>query len=171
VTGVQTCALPISLEEVVEAELLLHVVDLSHPLASEHILSVNSVLAELGTSNKCMLMVFNKIDCTAAADLLGHYLERFPNSVGVSARTGEGIPALLAKLGSLLSSDRELVTLVIPHHEAAVIAKLHLTAQIVERDYSGSSAKFKAHIPRRLRGEFERFIEPKATVFAFMASP
>jgi GTPase len=152
------------LEEVVEAELLLHVVDLSHPLAREHILSVNSVLAEIGTSNKRMLMVFNKIDCAGAADLLGHYLERFPNSVGVSAKTGEGIPALLTKLGGLLSYDRELVTLAIPHNEAAVIARLHLTAQIVERDYSGRSAKFKAHIPRRLRSQFERFIAPKALV-------
>jgi GTPase len=155
-----------TLEEVVEAELLLHVVDLNHPLVREHILSVNSVLAEIGTSNKCMLMVFNKIDCTGAADLLGQYLERFPNSVGVSAKTGEGIPALLTKLGSLLSSDRELVTLGIPHHETAVIARLHLTAQILERDYSGGSAKFEARIPRRLRSEFERFIEPKATVLS-----
>jgi GTPase len=107
-----------------------------------------------------MLMVFNKIDCTGAADLLGRYRDQFPNSVGVSAKTGEGIPALLIKLGSLVSSDRELVTLAIPQKEAAVIAKLHLTAQIVEREYNGRTAKFKAYIPRRLRTEFARFIEP-----------
>jgi GTPase len=151
-----------TLEEVVEADLLLHVVDLSHSQVTVRILAVNSVLGEIGAVNKCVLMVFNKTDCPGTAELLGPYVERFPNSLGVSAKTGEGVPALLAKLGSLMSPDRELVRLAIPQHEAAAIAKLHLTAQVVERGYSGRWARFKAYLPRRLRSEFEKFIEPEA---------
>lgn len=150
-----------TLEEVVEAELLIHVVDLAHPQANEQILAVNGVLEEIGAANKPTLMVFNKTDCFGTSDLLNRHLERFPSGVGVSAKTGDGIPALLAELGSMLRPVRELVTLAIPHHEAAVIAKLHTTAQVLERDYDGPAARFKARIPPHLRSEFAAFIEPE----------
>jgi GTPase len=148
-----------TLEEVVEAELLLHVVDLSHPQASQQLLAVNAVLEEIGAAGKPTLMVFNKTDCLGARDLLPQYLERFPNGVGLSARTGEGLAALLGELGSMLRPVRELVDLAIPHHQAAVIARLHSLGQVVERDYSGALARFKARVPPHLRSEFEPFLE------------
>ena len=149
-----------TLEEVVEAELLLHVVDLSHPQVNEQILAVNAVLEEIGATNKPTLMVFNKTDCLGTEVLLSQFLERFPNAVGVSAKTGDGMPALLAELGSLLRPVRELVNLSIPHHEAAIISRLHTSAQVLERDYNGGTARFKARIPPHLRSEFESFIQP-----------
>ena len=148
-----------TLEEVVEAELLLHVVDLSHPQVNEQILAVNTVLEEIGATNKPTLMVFNKTDCLGTEVLLSQFLERFPNGVGVSAKTGDGMPALLAELGSLLRPVRELVTLSIPHQEAAIISRLHANAQVLERDYNGSTARFKARIPPHLRSEFESYIQ------------
>ena len=155
-----------TLEEVVEAELLLHVVDLSHPQADEQILSVNSVLEEIGAADKPTLMVFNKTDRLGTSELLNRYLERFPKAVGVSARTGEGIPELMAELGVLLRPVRDLVTLSIPHHQASVIARLHSSGQVLERDYNGSAARFKARIPPHLRSEFQAFIdEPADQVF------
>ena len=75
-----------TLEEVVEADLLLHVVDLSHPHAEEQILAVNAVLEEIGAAGKSTLMVFNKIDRFENRKLLQRFLERFPNAVGVSAK-------------------------------------------------------------------------------------
>jgi len=148
-----------TLEEVVEAELLLHVVDLSQPQVNEQILAVNTVLEEIGATNKPTLMVFNKTDCLGTEVLLSQFLERFPNGVGVSAKTGDGMPALLAELGSLLRPVRELVTLSIPHQEAAIISRLHANAQVLERDYNGSTARFKARIPPHLRSEFESYIQ------------
>jgi GTPase len=147
-----------TLEEVVEAELLIHVADLSHPQVGEQIVAVNSVLEEIGAAGKPTLMVFNKVDRLGSSDLLSQCLERFPNGVGVSAKSGEGIPALLAELGTMLRPVRELVALAIPHHETAVIARLHSSAQVIERDYAGAHARFKARIPPHLRGEFEPFI-------------
>jgi GTP-binding protein HflX len=151
-----------TLEEVVEAELLIHVADLSHPQVGEQIVAVNGVLEEIGAAGKPTLMVFNKTDRLEGTDLLSRYLERFPTGVGVSAKSGEGVPELLAELGSLLRPVRELVDLAIPHHEAAVIARLHSTAQVLERDYAGAQARFKARIPPHLRGEFESFIQTDA---------
>jgi len=134
-------------------------VDLSHPQVNEQILAVNTVLEEIGATNKPTLMVFNKTDCLGTEVLLSQFLERFPNGVGVSAKTGDGMPALLAELGSLLRPVRELVTLSIPHQEAAIISRLHANAQVLERDYNGSTARFKARIPPHLRSEFESYIQ------------
>jgi GTP-binding protein HflX len=147
-----------TLEEVVQAELLLHVVDLSHPQAEEQILAVNAVLEEIGATGKPTLMVLNKIDRFENRLLLTHYRERFPGAVGVSARTGEGIPELLSELGIMLRPVREFLELDIPHEATAVMARLHAVGQVVERDYSGQVAHFKARIPPHLREEFAHYI-------------
>jgi GTP-binding protein HflX len=147
-----------TLEEVVQAELLLHVVDISHPQADEQITAVNTVLDEIGAAGKPTLMVFNKTDRFGTTDLLNRYVERFPNAAGISAKTGEGLPALLSELGSLLRPIREFVELNVPHEASAVIARLHAVAQVVERDYSGAAARFKARIPPCLHQEFAPFI-------------
>jgi GTP-binding protein HflX len=147
-----------TLEEVVQADLLVHVVDLSHPQAREQVVAVNSVLDEIGASGKPTLMVFNKTDCFETPDSLNRFLDHFPNAVGVSAKTGAGIPELLAELGSLLRPIREFVDLSVPHEESAVIARLHAMAQVIERNYDGENARFKARIPPHLHREFAPFI-------------
>jgi len=149
-----------TLEEVVQAELLLHVVDLSHSQAEEQILAVNAVLEEIGAAGKPTLMVLNKIDRFENRLLLDQYRERFPGAVGVSARTGEGIPELLCELGAMLRPVREFIELQIPHEASAVMARLHAVGQVVERDYSGQVARFKARIPPHLRDEFALYIQP-----------
>jgi GTP-binding protein HflX len=147
-----------TLEEVVEADLLLHVVDLSHPQAEEQILAVNSVLEEIGAAGKPTIMIFNKIDRFANEDLLNKFYERFPHAVGISAKTGAGIPSLLAEIGTQLRPIREFVELDVPHHHSATIARLHEVAQVIERNYEGVSAKFKARIPPHFHSEFAPFI-------------
>lgn len=147
-----------TLEEVVQAELLVHVVDISHPQADDQILAVNSVLEEIGAAGKPTLMVFNKVDRFATEDLLSNYLEKFPGSVGISAKVGQGIPELLAELGALLRPVREFVELSVPHHDSAIMARLHSMAQVVERNYDGETARFKARIPPHLHQEFAPYI-------------
>jgi GTP-binding protein HflX len=148
-----------TLEEVVQADLLLHVVDISHPQAEEQIQAVNSVLAEIGASAKPVLMVFNKIDrLHSSRELLPHFLERHPNAVAISAATGDGVPALLAELGTQLRPIREFVTLKIPHEQAAVIARLHKLGQVIESRYLAKVGKFKARIPPHHHAEFAAFI-------------
>ncbi len=147
-----------TLEEVVQADLLLHVADISHPLAEEQIRAVNTVLEEIGATGKPTLMVFNKIDRVKNGELVNRNLERYPNTVAVSATTGEGFPALLAELGSQLRPAREFVELQVPHSESAVIARLHAVGQVVERDYNGDSARFRVRIPPHFHAEFAPFI-------------
>ena len=147
-----------TLEEVVQADLLLHVVDVSHPLAEEQIRAVNAVLEDTGAAGKPTLMVFNKVDRLENGEVVGRFLEQYPNSVAVSAATGEGFPALSAELGSRLRPSREFVELNVPHTEPAVIARLYAVGQVVECDYNGDGARFKARIPPHFHAEFAPFI-------------
>ena len=153
-----------TLEEVVQADLLLHVVDASHPQADEQMIAVDDVLKEIGASGKPTLMVFNKADRFTNGEGLTRFSERFPNSVTVSAKTGQGIPELLAELGAQLRPVREFLELRVPHERSAVIARLHEVGQIVERDYTGEQARFKARIPPHVRAEFEPYIQRDLTV-------
>ncbi len=147
-----------TLEEVVQADLLLHVVDMSHPQAAEQISAVNSVLAEIGAAEKPTIMIFNKVDQLNGSGAMNRLREQFPNSVAISARTGDGVPALMAELGTQLRPVRDLVDLKIPHEDAAVIARLHKVGQVIERRYTGKTARFKARIPPYHRAEFAPFI-------------
>jgi GTP-binding protein HflX len=148
-----------TLEEVVQADLLVHVVDASHPEAEAQIQSVDGVLKDIGAEGKPTLMVFNKIDLlNGSQEVLPRFLEQYPNGVAIAATTGEGIPALLSELGSRLRPVREFIELSVPHEQASVIARLHEIGQVVERDYSGQTARFKARIPPHLREEFAPFV-------------
>jgi len=148
-----------TLEEVVQADLLVHVVDVSHPQASEQALSVDAVLKEIGAEGKPTLMVFNKIDLlNGSRETLNRFLERYPHGVAISAESGDGVPTLLAELGSQLRPLREFVELSVPHDQSSVIARLHEVAQVIERRYTGKTARFKARIPPHFHREFERFL-------------
>lgn len=177
-----------TLEEVVQADLLLHVVDASHGQAEEQIAAVNAVLKEIGADGKPTLMVFNKMDrlngngslgsngngeghalfshngdgevpVQLNGEARGHRLvKQHANGVAVSARTGEGLPELLAELNNQVRPIREFMELSVPHEAAAVIARLHAVGQVVERDYNGEKAWFKVRIPPHLHSEFAPFI-------------
>jgi GTP-binding protein HflX len=103
-------------------------------------------------------MVFNKIDRFGGNGLLQKYLDQYPKAVAVSARTGEGIPALIQELGTQLRPIREFVELRVPHGDSAVIARLHQVAQVIERNYEGAEARFKARIPPHFHAEFAPYI-------------
>lgn len=148
-----------TLEEVVQADLLLHVVDISHPQAEEHILSVDGVLKEIGAEGKPTLMVLNKVDqLNGSRDMLSRFLERHPQAVVISASSGEGLPALRAELSSRLRPIREFLELAVPHDRSDVIARLHEVGQVIHRNYAGRLARFKARIPPHLHEEFAPFI-------------
>jgi len=146
-----------TLEEVVQADLLLHVVDISHPLAQEQIDAVNTVLLEIGAAEKPVLMVFNKID-QLASGLPAALRDKYPNAAGISAKTGAGIEALLAEIGIQLRPIREFLDLRVPLEKPAVIARIHAVGQVVSSRYTGKTARFKVRIPPHLVEEFAAFV-------------
>ncbi len=146
-----------TLEEVVQADLLLHVVDISHPQAEEQIEAVNLVLAEIGAGAKPTLMIFNKID-RLTGSVSAVMREKYPHAVSISAKAGEGITPLLAEIGTRLRPIREFLDLRVPLEKAAVIARIHAVGQVVTNRYSGKNARFKVRIPPHLHQEFALFV-------------
>ena len=147
-----------TLEEVVQADLLLHVADISHPQVEEQIVAANAVLAEIGAGEKPTIMVFNKMDRLDNKGLLNRLQAHHPHAVAISAMTGEGISVLLAEIGTQLRPKREFLELRVPHEQAAVIARLHKVGQVITRRYSGKTARFKARIPPHYHDEFAPYI-------------
>src|SRR3954464_709289 len=114
-----------TLEEVSEADLLIHIIDLSHPRIDENIAAVNTVLKELDAYGKETLLVFNKIDAIENGEHVQSYLRRFPGSVAISARTGTGVGNLVRALQDALGAWRLRSRFRIPVSESALIAEIH----------------------------------------------
>ena len=147
-----------TLEEVVMADLLLHVVDTSHPQATEQIRAVNEVLDEIGAGTQPTLMVFNKTDLLGEPGAMARFLEQYPHAVTVSAKRGDGFPGLLAELGTRLRPVRDFVELEVPHDASALIARAHELGQVLERRYHGDAVRLKVRLPPHLRAEFAPFV-------------
>jgi GTP-binding protein HflX len=151
-----------TLEEVVEADLLLHVVDVSHPHAEEQIRAVNAVLAEIGAAERPTLMVFNKVDLLPSRDILQRWTGLFARSVAVSARTGEGFTELFDELSTSLRPVRAELDLTIPFTEQRTLARIHALGQVLEEDYSsGEFVHLRVLVPPHFRHEFQAFAQPE----------
>ncbi len=146
-----------TLEEVSEADLLIHIVDLSHPRVDDQMEAVDNVIKELGAFGKQTVTVFNKIDKLANRELADTYTKRFPGSVAISARTGEGVSKLVQTLEHALSSWRLRSRFQIPASETALIAEIHRVGHVLELKYEGNDALIVAHVPPELAQKLERF--------------
>ncbi len=148
-----------TLEEVSEADLLIHVVDISHPRVDEHIDAVGAVLKELDALGKQTLLVFNKVDAAQNTELVSAYRTRFPHSVAISARTGEGVSTLVQALQDDVSSWRLRSEFRVPLAESSLIAEIHRVGRVLELRYEGEVAVIVAHVPPQLDQKLRRFAE------------
>jgi GTP-binding protein HflX len=143
-----------TLEEVQRAALVLHVADATSPTAREHAAEVEKVLGELDALGKPRLRVANKIDLLPAAER--DALRDDPKTVHVSAVTGAGIPALLARMDAMLVEDPvSRVRLRVPQREGKALALLEASALILSRAYEDGVVDLEVQAPesvlRRLR--------------------
>jgi len=148
-----------TLEEVSEADLLIHIVDLSHARVDDQIEAVERVIKELDAFGKQTLIVFNKIDNLQNPELIETYLRRFPGSVAMSARTGENVNKLVQALQDALSAWRLCSRFKIPASESALIAEIHRVGHVLELKYEGSDALIVAHIPPELSQKLANFAQ------------
>ena len=147
-----------TLEEAVDSDFLLHVVDSSSPDAAEHIKTTASVLRELGADSKKIIVVMNKID-TLSDDVSARSLEiEFPDAVWVSAKTGEGLGGLLAKMEDAIAGASKLVKLLVPHSEYRAVAELYASGSVLSRRDTDDGAEISARVPLRKLPLFEKWI-------------
>ena len=147
-----------TLEETAEADLLLHVVDLSHPLFEQQMAAVQVVLEELNAWGKQMIVIFNKIDRVENPALIEQALHHHPGSVAISATTGEGLPELFSEIESRLKEWRMRVKLELPNHMTALLAELHRVGRVLDVSYHDDSVALTAHIPPQLQGKIKKYV-------------
>jgi GTP-binding protein HflX len=119
--------------------------------------AVDAVVKELDAFGKQTLIVFNKIDNLENRDLAKTYVERFPASVAISARTGEGVNNLVQALEIALSSWRLRSHFRIPSDQSALIAEIHRVGHVLELRYDGDDALIIAHVPPHLEAKLARY--------------
>lgn len=170
-----------TLEEVVEADLLLHVVDVSDEAAAVRIEAVAEVLQELGVAEKPMLYVLNKTDRltdaksdenvamesgaaggsdapnTAALPPAVPRLLRGREGCAIAAKTGAGLDALLKKIADFFRADEVELRLHIPFAETAVVTKLHEAGSVLETDYDEHGTRIRVRLSEEAAARFRRY--------------
>jgi GTP-binding protein HflX len=148
-----------TLEEVVEADLLLHVVDASHPQAQDQAKAVEIVLKELDAWGKPTLVALNKIDkLEIGATALEKFQREFDRPVPISAKTGENLDALRDEIANRLKDRRVDVTLSIPQDRAKTIALVYRSGYVTAREMEDGNVILRAQIPKVLAGELTPYV-------------
>lgn len=136
-----------TLEVVTEADLLVHVIDVSHELYKEQAAAVHEVLKEIGAENKPVITVYNKIDKLPPDSKLDDRLALEEDTVCISAVKKLNLETLQQMIESHLKSKAVEVTLCIPYAETAKAAQLHETANVLEQEYTENGAVMKVILP------------------------
>ena len=136
-----------TLEVVTEADLLVHVIDVSHELYKEQAAAVHEVLKEIGAETKPVITVYNKIDKLPTDSKLADRLALEEDTVCISAAKKLNLESLQQMIESHLKSKAVEVTLCIPYAETAKAAQLHETANVLEQEYTENGAVMKVILP------------------------
>ena len=126
-----------TLEETIEANLLLHIIDANHATCEEQMTTVTEVLGELEVADNPTMLVFNKSDLIK--NETREYLEnQYPEAVWVSAHTGEGLDDLRWAIYNYLEGERITLNVQIPQYEGKLLSELYRIGEILHTDYQGN---------------------------------
>ena len=137
-----------TLEEAIHADLLLHVVDVSHSQAEQQLQATNAVLAEMGCGDKDILLVFNKVDRAEPAwrDTLKTL---YPDAVCISARTGEGVEKVVEPVRKRATGQRMHLRVTCSYTDGRVASFVRAHGTIIAEDYNESGVVVEAYLGRR----------------------
>jgi GTP-binding protein HflX len=150
-----------TLEEVLDADLILHVVDGADPMPERQVSAVREVLTELversGSSPPPELLVVNKCDAADEVSLarLRHLL---PDAVFVSAHAGDGIDALRAKVEELLPRPSVRVEVLVPYSRGDLVAKMHSDGEVISEEHTEDGSRLQARVHPDLASALERYV-------------
>ncbi|MCK4956096.1 MAG: GTPase HflX, partial [Candidatus Cloacimonetes bacterium] len=148
-----------TLKDVQNADLLIHLVDFSDENFMKYIDEVQKVLGQIEADEIPQLLVLNKMD--RADEIKLKFMKKaYPNSIGISAKTGMNIDAMIKMVDDLLHSANEC-ELLIPHTEQKILNKLFKLAKILDKEYLEEGVKVRAIINQEDRYEFDKFLMKK----------
>jgi GTP-binding protein HflX len=146
-----------TLEEVGEADVIVHVVDASHPDPGAQLATVRDVIGEIGARDIPEIVVFNKSDLADDDQrLLIRGLE--PTGIFVSARTGEGVDELLERIAELIPAPEVELELLVPYDRGEIISRLHVQGRVLSTDYREEGTLVKALVHPARVSDLQEFI-------------
>ena len=148
-----------TLEEIREADLLLHVVDVTHPQSWGQAQAVLQTLVEIEAAEIPVLTVLNKIDRLPNSKQAVQALENFPGAVAISALNRDGIDILLKKVNEHLFENYSEVEITIPYNEGSLIALFHDIGQVERTEHVENGVKIIGRIPGRLLAQFRPYLK------------
>jgi len=154
-----------TLEEIKEADLLLHILDITHPNMREQSHVVEKTLCELGAVGKPMVIALNKIDLLGAdplsrlvSDGTTDSAELDFNCVAISAKEGIGIDRLLERIEEVLSQSLVKITTCIPYQVSHLVSLFHQKGIVEEEKYTKEGTRIVGKVPRKLLGAFQKHL-------------
>jgi len=147
-----------TLEEVTEGDLLLHVLDVTHPHVMRQAQAVRETLEDIG-ADKPVVNALNKIDRLSTPDALRSLTSRFVSGIPISARTGEGLDLLLARVERVLEVQMAWLDVHIPYESGELVDVFHRRGLIEQEEHTETGTRIVGRIPRELVGRFSALQE------------
>jgi len=146
-----------TLEEVIEADILLHVMDASHPKVEAQSTAVHHVLKELKIENKPVIIALNKIDNLENIQALRRLQRSFGGGIPISAMERKGFDELTRCLSERLSRLVTVTNIVLPHTQMKVLNIIYENGRVLNKQYKGDKIHIKAKIPIKLRDQLKAY--------------
>ena len=143
-----------TLEEIADADLLLHVVDITHQNAQAQAKAVYETLNEIGAGDIPVMTAINKVDLLKDPEIASQALMNYPNSVAISALSGYGIENLLKKVRDRLYEVFNPIAVLLPYNQGALIALLHEQGQVESEEHLENGIFVRGKIPGRLLARY-----------------
>lgn len=147
-----------TLEEVVESDVLLHVIDVSHELYKEQSNAVYNVLEEIGAKDKTIITVYNKIDKLPEGSGLAERLAKEENSICISAKGRINLDKLLELIADNLKMKSVEEIFLVPYSDSAAASRLHDVGTVLEQEYLAEGTQMKVRLDADKLGEFEKYL-------------
>ncbi|MFJ8002143.1 GTPase HflX [Streptomyces sp. NPDC096310] len=146
-----------TMEEVGDSDLILHVVDGSHPVPEEQLAAVREVIREVGAVDVREIVVINKAD---AADplVLQRLLRTERDAIAVSARTGEGVAELLALIDAELPRPQVEVEVLLPYTQGALVSRVHAEGEVLSEEHTPEGTLLKARVHEELAAALAAYV-------------
>lgn len=145
-----------TLDEVREADIILHVIDASAENYPSQMQAVEDTLGQIGAESISRIDVFNKVDCldNAAREV---FSQRFPQAVCVSAKTGYGCDLLIQRIAQVAAAQDRFMSIVVPYDQGKIVALAHERCNIIHESHEEDGTHIEMRVPERLASRFESY--------------
>jgi GTP-binding protein HflX len=143
-----------TLEEINDADLLLHIIDITHPNALLQSRVVEDTLSELGATDMPVVVALNKVDLLDNPKEVQHILREFPNSLAISAKEGMGLEKLLARIEAILNESLVHVKACIPYREGELVSLFYQRGLVEREEHDPEGTTLEGRLPVRFLKAF-----------------